>query len=51
VWKCIGAVLPRYLTTIYKCYLREKVFPKRWNKARLIPIIKPGKEGRDEGSK
>jgi hypothetical protein len=29
VWKCIGAILPRYLTAIYNCCLREGVFPKR----------------------
>jgi hypothetical protein len=50
VWKCIGAILPRYLTAIYNGCLRE-VFPKRWKKARIIPIVKPGKEGSDEVSK
>jgi hypothetical protein len=29
VWKCIGAILPRYLTAIYNGCLREGIFPKR----------------------
>jgi hypothetical protein len=50
VWKCIGSILPKYLTAIYNGCLREEVFPKRWKKARLIPIVKPGKERNDEVS-
>jgi hypothetical protein len=44
VWKCVGAILLRYLTAIYNGFLKEVVFPKRWKKARIIPIFKPGKE-------
>jgi hypothetical protein len=51
VWKCIGAILPRYLTAIYNGCLREGVFPKRWKKTRLMPIVQPGKEESDEVSK
>jgi len=51
VWKCLGAILPRYLTAIYNGCLREGVCPKRWKKARIIPIVKPGKEGSDDISK
>jgi hypothetical protein len=29
VWKCIGAILPRYLTAIYNGCLREGDFPKK----------------------
>jgi hypothetical protein len=47
VWKCIGSIFPRYLTAIYNICLRKGIFPKRWKKARLIPIVKPGK-GSDE---
>jgi hypothetical protein len=43
VWKCVGAILPRYLTAIYHGCLKEGVFPKRCKKARIIPIVKPGK--------
>jgi len=50
VWNCIGAILPRYLTAIYNGCLMEGIFPKMWKKARLIPIVKPSKEGSDEVS-
>jgi len=39
VWKCVGTMLPRYMTAIYNGCLREGVFPKRWKKARIIPIV------------
>jgi hypothetical protein len=50
VWKCIGAILLRYLTAIYNGCLKG-VFHKRWKKARIIPIVKPGNEGSDEVNK
>jgi len=39
VWKCVSTMLPRYMTAIYNGCLREGVFPKRWKKARIIPIV------------
>ena len=39
------------MTALYKACLREGVFPKRWKKARIITIVKPDKEGRDEVNK
>jgi hypothetical protein len=36
---------------MYNGCLRYGVFPKRWKRAKLIPIIKPGKENSDESSK
>lgn len=36
--------LPQTLTSIYNGCLKNACFPKRWKKARIIPIIKPGKE-------
>jgi len=51
VWKCLVAILPRYLTAIYNGCLKERVFPKRWKKAKIISIVKPGKEGSDEVNK
>jgi hypothetical protein len=44
VWKRVVATLPRYLSAIYNGYLKEGVFPKRWKKAKIIPIVKLGKE-------
>jgi hypothetical protein len=36
---------------MYNGCLRREVFPKRWKTAKLIPIVKPGKENSDEVSK
>ena len=44
-------VFPKYITAMYNACLRKGVFPKRWKTARLIPIVKPGKENSDEDSK
>ena len=51
VWKGVSAILPKYLTAIYNGCLKEGVFPKRWKKSKIIPIVKPGKEGSDEVNK
>jgi hypothetical protein len=36
---------------MYNGCLRKGVFPKRWKRAKLIPIVKPGKEGSQEVTK
>jgi len=51
VWKCVSAILSRYLTAVYNGCVREGVFPKRWKKASIIHTVKPDKEGSDEVSK
>jgi hypothetical protein len=51
MWKGVVAILPKYLTAIYNGFLKEGVFPKRWKKSKIIPIVKPDKEGSDEASK
>jgi len=51
VFKGLVEILPRYITAIYNRCLREGIFPRRWQKAMIIPIIKPGKEESDEVSK
>ena len=51
MWKCLVATLPRYLTAIYNGCLKDGVFPKRWKKAKIIPRVKPGKQGSDEVNK
>ena len=33
---------------MYNECLRRGVFPKRWKRAKLIPIVKPGKEDSEE---
>jgi hypothetical protein len=44
IFKQIFEPLPKYITTMYNGCLRKGVFPKRWKRAKLIPIVKPGKE-------
>jgi hypothetical protein len=51
VWKCVVTILPKYLTAIYNGCLKDGVFPNRWKKAKIIPIVKPGTEGSDEVNK
>jgi len=51
VYKSAFEVLPRFITAMYNCCLRRGVFPKRWKTAKLIPIVKPGKENSDDVSK
>ena len=36
--------LPKYITAIYNGCLKNGIFPTRWKRAKLIPIIKPGCE-------
>lgn len=35
---------PKYIVEIYNSCLRSGTFPKQWKKAKIIPIVKPGKE-------
>jgi hypothetical protein len=39
------------VTSLYNGCLRKGCFPKRWKKARVIPITKPGKENCNDTSK
>jgi len=40
-----------FITAIYNGCLKQGIFPTKWKKAKLIPIIKPGKENSYEVSK
>ena len=42
---------PLTVTSIYNGCLREGWFPKRWKRARIIPLTKPGKENCNDASK
>ena len=44
-------ILLKSITAMYNGCLRDGVFPKRWKRAKIIPIIKPGKEDRYDISK
>jgi hypothetical protein len=37
-------ILPKSITAMYNGCLRNGIFPKRWKRAKIIPITKPGKE-------
>jgi hypothetical protein len=45
------AIPSKYLNAIYNGCLKEGVFPKRWKKSKILPIVKTGKEGSDALSK
>ena len=51
VFKSIFEILPEYITALYNSCLDSGIFPKRWKTAKMIPIVKPGKESSDEPSK
>lgn len=51
IYKHIFSILPKTITAMYNGCLREGVFPKRWKRAQIIPIIKPGKEDSYDVSK
>jgi hypothetical protein len=51
IYKHTFQVLPKSITAMYNGCLREGVFPKGWKRAKIIPIIKPGKEDRYNVSK
>jgi len=43
--------VPTFITTIYNGCLKQGIFPTKWKKAKMIPIIKPEKENSYEVSK
>jgi len=44
-------ILPNYITALYNGCLRREFVPKKWKRAKLIPITKTGKENSDDVSK
>ena len=51
IFKQIFETFPNYITTMYNECLRKGTFPNRWKRAKLIPIVKPGKEGSEQVTK
>jgi hypothetical protein len=43
--------LPKYITAIYNGCLKNGIFPTRWKRAKVIPVIKPGCEKSHKVSK
>ena len=51
IFKGAFKLFPNYVTAIYNGCLRQGTFPTRWKRAKVIPVIKPGKENSDDVSK
>jgi len=51
IFKQIFQIFPKFITAMYNKCLRKGVFPKRWKRAKLIPIVKPGKEDSEDVTK
>ena len=51
ILKCAFSLLPLSTTALYNGCLRAACFPKRWKRAIIIPIIKPGKENSNDIAK
>jgi hypothetical protein len=51
IFKQAFETFQKYITAMYNGCLRKGVFPKRWKRAKLIPIVKPGKEDSEEVTK
>jgi len=51
IYKRVYKLLPSFTYTIYTVCLQAGCFPKRWMRATIIPIIKPGKEKIQDVSK
>jgi hypothetical protein len=44
-------LLPKFTTAMYNGCFRTACFPRIWKRAKIIPIVKPGKETSDDISK
>jgi hypothetical protein len=51
IFKQAFEIFPKYITAMYNGCLRKGVLPKRWKRAKLNPIVKPGKEDSEEVTK
>jgi hypothetical protein len=51
IYKSTFENLPNYITALYNGFLRRGIFPTRWKRAKVIPIVQPGKDTSDEVSK
>jgi hypothetical protein len=50
IYKSSFEIFPNCITAMYNECLRRGVFPKRWKRAKLIPISKHGKEKNEDVS-
>ena len=42
IYKSTFKILPNYITALYNGCLRRGIFPTRWKRAKVIPIVNPG---------
>lgn len=47
----VHSIFPNYLTALYNSCLKNACFPRLWKRAKILPIVKPGKENSMEVSK
>ena len=51
IYKRVYKLFPLFMYTIYSVCLQAGCFPKRWKKAKIIPVVKQGKEKVQDASK
>ena len=51
IYKRVYQLFPSFTYTIYSVCLQAGCFPKRWKKAKIIPVVKPGKGKVQDASK
>ena len=51
IYKVTFKIFPKSITTMYNGCLKNGILPEGWKKAKIIPIMKPGKQTCDEVTK
>lgn len=51
IFSLVFKLLPKFLTAVYNGCLMTGCFPRKWKHAKIIPVIKTGKESYDDASK
>jgi hypothetical protein len=51
IYKDAFKLFPNYITALYNGCLKQGTFPRRWKRAKVIPVVKPGKENSEVVSK
>jgi len=51
IFKLVFKEIPRTITATYNACLRTGCFPEKWKTAKILPIVKPGREKSDDTSK
>ena len=51
IYKHVFKAVPTFITALYNGCLKQGIFPTKWKEAKIIPIVKPGREKCHEVSK